>query len=119
MEPEFKNILLDWASSKPFIVRLWVFGSRARGTHRPDSDLDVAVQVESRRRHESAYTLFVCEHQSWQADLQSQFTVKIHLCHYDLDCDPDLAESEGNVVKSVQAGSILIWDSTVSPIGIP
>jgi uncharacterized protein len=28
------------------ITELWVFGSRARGDHRPDSDLDVLVDYE-------------------------------------------------------------------------
>src|SRR3954452_15563357 len=48
--------ILQSARDLPGISVLVVFGSRARGTHRPDSDLDVAVlppaSLDSRaRRH--------------------------------------------------------------------
>jgi|KBSSwiStaDraftv2_1062776.scaffolds.fasta_scaffold00845_20 predicted nucleotidyltransferase len=33
-----------WAAGNPLIVRLWLYGSRARGDHRDDSDLDIAVE---------------------------------------------------------------------------
>jgi len=32
------------------VVRLAIFGSRARGDHRPDSDLDVLIDVEPGRK---------------------------------------------------------------------
>lgn len=34
-----------WSSTQPLIRKAYLFGSRVRGTHRPDSDLDVAVEV--------------------------------------------------------------------------
>ena len=52
MEPLDEEILKA-ASDLPDVAVLVVFGSRARGTHRPDSDLDVAVlpsTVDSRAR---------------------------------------------------------------------
>ena len=33
-----------WASTQPLIRKAYLFGSRVRGTHRSDSDLDVAVE---------------------------------------------------------------------------
>jgi predicted nucleotidyltransferase len=38
--------LLDWAERTPAIRRVLVFGSRAKGTARPDSDLDLAVDLD-------------------------------------------------------------------------
>jgi uncharacterized protein len=32
------------------VIRLAIFGSRARGDHRPDSDLDILIDVESGRK---------------------------------------------------------------------
>lgn len=32
-----------WASTQPLIRKAYLFGSKVRGTHKPDSDLDVAV----------------------------------------------------------------------------
>lgn len=38
--------LTEALTGRPGIVAAWVYGSRARGTHRPDSDVDVAVLFE-------------------------------------------------------------------------
>jgi predicted nucleotidyltransferase len=110
MDPEIERILREWVLSKSFIVRLWVFGSRATGRHRPDSDLDIAIQIVGNGR-ENPYTMFFFDSELWRVDLQSRISLKVHLCHYDLGCDPELHESEGNILKSVQAGSVLIYDS--------
>jgi uncharacterized protein len=32
------------------VIRLAIFGSRARGDHRPDSDLDILIDVENGRK---------------------------------------------------------------------
>jgi predicted nucleotidyltransferase len=37
------SILADWAADAPG-AKLYLFGSRVRGDHRPDSDVDVSVQ---------------------------------------------------------------------------
>lgn len=33
----------SWARGEPLVRFVWLFGSRARGDHRPDSDIDLAV----------------------------------------------------------------------------
>lgn len=38
--------LVKIAENTPVIKRIWVFGSRYKGTNRDDSDLDIAVEVE-------------------------------------------------------------------------
>jgi len=39
------DCLLRWAANTPTVQRMWLFGSRARGTHRIDSDIDIAVEI--------------------------------------------------------------------------
>ena len=39
--------LRDWAQSKNTIRRFWIYGSRLRGTQREDSDLDVAIEIDT------------------------------------------------------------------------
>lgn len=40
------NALSQWAANKPLVARLWIFGSRARGDHRTDSDIDIAIELD-------------------------------------------------------------------------
>ncbi|MCP9456378.1 MAG: nucleotidyltransferase domain-containing protein [Nitrospira sp.] len=44
-DPIFHAFLERIASVRPMIKRIILFGSRARGTHRPDSDYDVLLVV--------------------------------------------------------------------------
>lgn len=38
-------IVRDWALKKPEIERIWFFGSRVKGSHKPTSDLDIAIEL--------------------------------------------------------------------------
>lgn len=42
---EVARLVSDWASSKSQILKVQFFGSRVKQTHRPDSDLDVAITL--------------------------------------------------------------------------
>ncbi len=42
LDQKLKFTLAAWAESKSTIKSMYVFGSRAKGTARPDSDLDLA-----------------------------------------------------------------------------
>lgn len=39
--------LVSWLSTEPGVVAAWLFGSRARGDARPDSDTDLAVLTDA------------------------------------------------------------------------
>jgi predicted nucleotidyltransferase len=38
--------IVEWARRHRLIKRVYLFGSRARGDHRPDSDIDLAVEMD-------------------------------------------------------------------------
>lgn len=44
----FDELVITWAKADPVITRAWIYGSRWKGTNRPDSDLDVAVEIDPR-----------------------------------------------------------------------
>ena len=35
----------DWARSQPTVLRVWLYGSRAKEEHREDSDIDLAIET--------------------------------------------------------------------------
>lgn len=42
---EIVEEVTTWAARSPEIAAAWVYGSRVRGDHRTDSDLDIAVEI--------------------------------------------------------------------------
>ena len=58
-------ILFSWAKSKSFISRLWVYGSYVHGDPKPDSDIDIAIEVLD-GPIDDFYTRFYHESQEWQ-----------------------------------------------------
>ena len=42
---DIQEKLKAWASANTRVARLWIFGSRAKGTSRRDSDLDIAIEL--------------------------------------------------------------------------
>lgn len=42
---ELGNIVRDWADAHPRVSAAYLFGSKVKGTHREDSDIDVAVEL--------------------------------------------------------------------------
>jgi predicted nucleotidyltransferase len=37
--------LVSWAARNEAVAELWLFGSRAKGTSRPDSDVDIGLAL--------------------------------------------------------------------------
>ena len=42
---KLEKIVSDWAKGKDLIQSVYLYGSRIRGNYRPDSDLDIAIEV--------------------------------------------------------------------------
>ena len=63
--------LVQWAREKGSIRKLWVFCSRWKGANRPDSDLDVCIEVLPDSRSTTIVT--------WQEELTRLFGVRAHL----------------------------------------
>lgn len=79
------NVLRIWAASEPLIEAAYVFGSRVKGTHRTDSDLDVAVIVAGADDSERlGHDIFQVPR--WTARLQPLLPITLHLqCAMDDD----------------------------------
>lgn len=76
------ELLRRWAASKPIVERVWIFGSRARGTNRPDSDLDVAVQHGLKRGDSNLFTTGLSEPSAWRAELQPKARLTLDIQSY-------------------------------------
>ncbi|MEK6563590.1 MAG: hypothetical protein AABZ65_00990 [Candidatus Omnitrophota bacterium] len=71
-----KSIIIKWAQTKPFITKVYLFGSRITGNSkktgmlvRPDSDLDVALEFTRISQEENLLTTWTCEAKNWRKEL--------------------------------------------------
>ncbi len=72
----------EWAASKPTVKRLWVFGSRLRGTQKPASDLDICIEIDPLSTDEEAQIVWTDEKEGWLRELALLTPYKIHLEMY-------------------------------------
>ena len=72
---------------------MWLFGSRARGDHRPDSDHDIALELmpSNGPAADWAYTAFHFAYEQWKGEIAYILQNKISLICFrdDMDCKFD------------------------------
>jgi predicted nucleotidyltransferase len=98
---EIRGALCEWARDCACIQRLYVFGSRARGTARPNSDLDLAVILYE--MHGNELSELIVRRKNWQTELTRALGVQVK--------DIDLANDPESVAyAAVRDHGILIFD---------
>jgi predicted nucleotidyltransferase len=71
-----RAILGRWAFAQPQVLGLYVFGSRAREEARPDSDLDLALELDDARDNELSVLIVNCERWKKELSLATGLVVK-------------------------------------------
>lgn len=79
---EIRNIIVAWAETQPLLLKVWLFGSRVRGTERPDSDIDIAVEVQTLPGDSSAFTTFMFEKRRLEVAIESILPMSVQLEWY-------------------------------------
>ncbi|GBE32929.1 nucleotidyltransferase domain protein [bacterium BMS3Bbin05] len=93
-----KNIVAQWADSEPLVTKAYIFGSRAIGDYRKDSDLDVAIEIEMEPGDESKLATWLCEKQGLEESLS-------RLIPYDLQLEYLNGDETPNVLSGVERES--------------
>ncbi len=68
-----------WAETKEQIRELWIYGSRAKGTARTDSDLDIAYQISPLSTEEEKMEFWENVLPKWKQETQELSPWPIHL----------------------------------------
>jgi predicted nucleotidyltransferase len=64
--------LRSWANQNDSVHKLWLFGSRAKGTSNPESDVDIAITLmPTNGKHDWAAGNYVAFHSEWKRELET------------------------------------------------
>jgi len=102
---QIAEILAAWAVQKPLIKRVFVFGSRVRGDHDEQSDLDVAVELDQTEYRDESQGLatWICEKQGWTNELEVGIPHEVQLVRYAGEDTPVIA-------KALRASSLMVYE---------
>ncbi|MHB2166070.1 nucleotidyltransferase domain-containing protein [Alsobacter sp. R-9] len=81
---ELARILDDWIAPAPGVDGVYLFGSRVRGDHRPDSDVDIRLFVERWGGDDATADWWERVNEIRYADLEARLPGPLHLIR-----DPD------------------------------
>lgn len=90
---EFEAIkarLTDWCVANPFILRAYIFGSRARNDFTAESDLDIALVISPMPTDSNSLGTWIDKSKAWKAELEALLPFKIDLHQLDDDATPTI-----------------------------
>jgi uncharacterized protein len=105
---ETKQKIIDWAKAEPNIVKVYVFGSRARNDYRPDSDLDIAVEIVKDAGDENELGTWI-----WIAEKLKKRLEKA-VPEYQIDLQWSHEEYSKVVYGGVQKSSYLLYERNIT-----
>ena len=93
--------IIDWAERTKAVAEVWLFGSRAKGTWRPESDIDLIIQLMPPiGNHDWAAGDYSALGDAWQGTLGTLLEWSVSLIAFGpgIDEETDIRET-----------AILIW----------
>jgi predicted nucleotidyltransferase len=101
------RMISTWARNKPLVKRAYIFGSRVRGDHRPDCDIDIAVELGpdmfQGADESGGLATWMFETGGWKDELEKLLALKVQLERY----HPDQTRTVG---KGLARSSQLVYE---------
>lgn len=98
-----KKVLRTWAKQNKLVRKVYIYGSQAKAKANPESDIDVALEIDKEPNDENTLATWFCEKAKWYAELQPFIPHKLHLAWHDTE------GSTPRITFGIQECSILIY----------
>jgi predicted nucleotidyltransferase len=95
---EDQEKIVAWGKRHPKIRQVWLYGSRARGDHRPDSDIDLAIVM--------SFAEWWDWHEEYNSSPDLQLSVEVDLEWYEKDAGLEI------VGPGVENDGVLLYTTT-------
>lgn len=95
----------DWANDQPLVRKAYLYGSRVRGTHRLDSDLDVAVEIVPLPGDSCSLATWIGESHRLEASVARIVPVVVHLEWYGGEVETP------RIHKALEQSSIVVYEA--------
>jgi predicted nucleotidyltransferase len=79
---ELIDVIVKWCVSENVVRKAFVYGSRVAGTHGTDSDIDVAIELNSLPSDSSEFVTWMGEAERLRKSLAPLLPVRLHLEWY-------------------------------------
>lgn len=96
MKEKWLSSLRTWAQNNDCVQELWLFGSRAKDTAKPDSDIDIALKLMPPTGNTDwALGAYVDSFDEWKAELRAAVDWKVSLVviGHNPKTDPEVRDS--------------------------
>lgn len=93
--------LQGWAENNTRLLSMIVFGSRARGDHCIDSDLDVSIML-SEEPDETAGWVWYRHHEQWNSELSDLLELEVRLVR-------PTDEDDGGIAEGLIKDGVLVY----------
>ncbi len=91
-----KKVITKWAKLKPFIIKVYLYGSKCKGTNSRNSDIDIAIEFKPVGFDENCLTSWLFESEKWENEIQALLKgYKLHLEYYEPNNTPRVKEALG------------------------
>ncbi|MCJ2074115.1 nucleotidyltransferase domain-containing protein [Methylobacterium sp. E-016] len=111
IEPTWLTGLVAWAASRSEVAQLWIYGSRAKGAARPDSDVDIGLVLTDGEPSSSGGigTDWPLGNYTALADRWSKELDAIVGRHVSLELFARSGEVESGKARAAKVSAIMLW----------
>jgi predicted nucleotidyltransferase len=89
---DISRIVGEWADGNEYVAEVWLFGSYAKGTQRPESDIDLAVKIRG-RDGETPSGVWSGDRARWEFELAGLLFRPVQIEMLDPDFAPNVVEA--------------------------